>query len=115
MFISAIVPRTGGVFFHSWFFGGMGAVEWWCLGFFLTILSFLSKGNTVENASKVAVEDWSEDDVSAWLCAQDLADFVGLFKRNNIDGKELLNLTKESLINELKIGKSTGMQIVLNL
>ncbi|NXS37153.1 WSDU1 protein, partial [Pomatostomus ruficeps] len=60
-------------------------------------------GDTVEDESKVAVEDWSEDDVSAWLCAQDLADFVELFKMNNIDGKELLNLTKESLANELKI------------
>uniref|UniRef100_A0A8C5TE57 WD repeat, SAM and U-box domain-containing protein 1 n=1 Tax=Malurus cyaneus samueli TaxID=2593467 RepID=A0A8C5TE57_9PASS len=60
-------------------------------------------GDTVENESKVAVENWSEDDVSAWLCAQDLSDFVGLFKMNNIDGKELLNLTKESLANELKI------------
>ncbi|KAM6129923.1 WD repeat, SAM and U-box domain-containing protein 1 isoform 2-T2 [Pterocles gutturalis] len=66
-------------------------------------------GNAVENESKVAVEDWSEDDVSAWLCAQDLADFVGLFKRNNIDGKELLNLTKESLTNELKI-ESLGLR-----
>ncbi|XP_052648964.1 WD repeat, SAM and U-box domain-containing protein 1 isoform X3 [Harpia harpyja] len=66
-------------------------------------------GNTVENESKVTVEDWSEDDVSAWLCAQDLADFVGLFKMNNIDGKELLNLTKESLTNELKI-ESLGLR-----
>ncbi|XP_064306958.1 WD repeat, SAM and U-box domain-containing protein 1 isoform X1 [Phalacrocorax carbo] len=66
-------------------------------------------GDTVENESKVAVEDWSEDDVSAWLCAQDLAGFVGLFKMNNIDGKELLNLTKESLTNELKI-ESLGLR-----
>ncbi|XP_074885244.1 WD repeat, SAM and U-box domain-containing protein 1 isoform X2 [Buteo buteo] len=66
-------------------------------------------GNTVENESKVTVEDWSEDDVSAWLCAQDLADFVELFKMNNIDGKELLNLTKESLTNELKI-ESLGLR-----
>ncbi|XP_009883768.1 PREDICTED: WD repeat, SAM and U-box domain-containing protein 1 [Charadrius vociferus] len=65
--------------------------------------------NTVENEPKVAVEDWSEDDVSAWLCAQDLADFVGLFKMNNIDGKELLNLTKESLAKELKI-ESLGLR-----
>lgn len=63
----------------------------------------------------MAIEDWSEDDVSAWLCAQDLADFVGLFKMNNIDGKELLNLTKESLAHELKIGKSIEIQIVFNL
>ncbi|NXQ70206.1 WSDU1 protein, partial [Quiscalus mexicanus] len=66
-------------------------------------------GGTVENESKVAIEDWSEDDVSAWLCAQNLADFVGLFKMNNIDGKELLNLTKESLANELKI-ESLGLR-----
>ncbi|KAM6129924.1 WD repeat, SAM and U-box domain-containing protein 1 isoform 3-T3 [Pterocles gutturalis] len=73
------------------------------------ILCLSIPGNAVENESKVAVEDWSEDDVSAWLCAQDLADFVGLFKRNNIDGKELLNLTKESLTNELKI-ESLGLR-----
>ncbi|NWI53425.1 WSDU1 protein, partial [Calyptomena viridis] len=66
-------------------------------------------GHTVENESKVAVEDWSEEDVSGWLCAQDLPDFVGLFKMNNIDGKELLNLTKESLANELKI-ESLGLR-----
>ncbi|NWU15884.1 WSDU1 protein, partial [Cephalopterus ornatus] len=68
-----------------------------------------SAGNTVETESKVAVEDWSEDDVSAWLCAEGLADFVGLFKMNNIDGKELLNLTKEGLANELKI-ESLGLR-----
>ncbi|XP_028941465.1 WD repeat, SAM and U-box domain-containing protein 1 isoform X4 [Antrostomus carolinensis] len=66
-------------------------------------------GDIVENESKLAVEDWSEDDVSAWLCEQDLADFVRLFKMNNIDGKELLNLTKESLTNELKI-ESLGLR-----
>ncbi|NXY42936.1 WSDU1 protein, partial [Ceuthmochares aereus] len=66
-------------------------------------------GNTLEKKSELAVEDWSEDDVSAWLCAQDLEDFVGLFKRNNIDGKELLNLTTESLTNELKI-ESLGLR-----
>lgn len=84
--------------------------------FVFKLLFFLiSKGDTVENESKMAVKDWSEDDVSAWLCAQDLADFVGLFKMNNIDGKELLNLTKESLASELKIGKRIGIQIVFNL
>ncbi|XP_035188187.1 WD repeat, SAM and U-box domain-containing protein 1 isoform X3 [Oxyura jamaicensis] len=66
-------------------------------------------GNTVENESEVAVQNWTEDDVSAWLCAQGLTDIVGLFKRNNIDGKELLHLTKESLTNELKI-ESLGLR-----
>ncbi|KFQ37814.1 WD repeat, SAM and U-box domain-containing protein 1, partial [Mesitornis unicolor] len=66
-------------------------------------------GNAAGNDSEETVEAWSEDDVSAWLCAQDLADLVGLFKMNNIDGKELLKLTKESLTNELKI-ESLGLR-----
>ncbi|OPJ89178.1 bromodomain adjacent to zinc finger domain protein 2B isoform E [Patagioenas fasciata monilis] len=66
-------------------------------------------GAAVEDEPKAAVEAWSEDDVSAWLCAQDLPGCVGLFKTNNIDGKELLNLTKESLTNELKI-ESLGLR-----
>lgn len=53
-------------------------------------------------------EDWSEEDVSVWLCAQGLSDLVGIFKMNNIDGRELLNLTKESLADDLKIGKISG-------
>ncbi|XP_071602386.1 WD repeat, SAM and U-box domain-containing protein 1 isoform X2 [Heliangelus exortis] len=66
-------------------------------------------GSCVEAESQVAVEDWSEDDVSAWLSAENLVDFVELFKKNNIDGKELLNLTRESLTNELKI-ESLGLR-----
>lgn len=85
------------------------------LCFVYRLLSLLYKGNTVENESEVAVQNWSEDDVSAWLCAQGLTDLVGLFKRNNIDGKELLHLTKESLTNELKIGKNVEIQVVCNL
>lgn len=117
VFITAVVFRTGFFFTASL---GAGGVVWfwfvWLVGFFLNcLLSFLSEANTVENEPKVAVEDWSEDDVSAWLCAQGLADFVGLFKMNNIDGKELLNLTKESLANDLKIGKSIEIQIVFSL
>ncbi|XP_072198622.1 WD repeat, SAM and U-box domain-containing protein 1 isoform X2 [Excalfactoria chinensis] len=67
-------------------------------------------GNAVENDSKMrTVENWSEDDVSAWLCAQGFTELVGLFKANDIDGKELLNLTRESLNNELKI-ESLGLR-----
>lgn len=54
---------------------------------------------------KQLVEDWSEEDVSTWLRAQGLEDLVGIFQMNNIDGKELLHLTKESLAGDLKIGK----------
>ncbi|XP_055456565.1 WD repeat, SAM and U-box domain-containing protein 1 isoform X3 [Psammomys obesus] len=54
-------------------------------------------------------EDWSEEDVSAWLRAQGLEDLVGVFQTNNIDGKELLHLTKESLASDLKI-ESLGLR-----
>ncbi|XP_031446703.1 WD repeat, SAM and U-box domain-containing protein 1 isoform X2 [Phasianus colchicus] len=67
-------------------------------------------GNAIEKDSKIrTAENWSEDDVSAWLCARGFAELVGLFKANNIDGKELLNLTRESLTNELKI-ESLGLR-----
>ncbi|XP_067597933.1 WD repeat, SAM and U-box domain-containing protein 1 isoform X4 [Globicephala melas] len=63
----------------------------------------------VEDQPKQFTEDWSEDDVSNWLCAQGLKDLVGIFKMNNIDGRELLNLTKESLADDLKI-ESLGLR-----
>uniref|UniRef100_A0A8C5WUP3 WD repeat, sterile alpha motif and U-box domain containing 1 n=1 Tax=Laticauda laticaudata TaxID=8630 RepID=A0A8C5WUP3_LATLA len=51
---------------------------------------------------------FTEDDVSIWLQTHNLQDLVEIFKRNNIDGKELLNLTKESLTDDLKI--ATGFR-----
>lgn len=80
--------------------------------FFIVILPTFSfvglflKARSTEDQAKQFTEDWSEDDVSVWLCAQGLSDLVGIFKMNNIDGRELLNLTKESLADDLKIGKS---------
>uniref|UniRef100_A0A8D1LB51 WD repeat, SAM and U-box domain-containing protein 1 n=1 Tax=Sus scrofa TaxID=9823 RepID=A0A8D1LB51_PIG len=62
-----------------------------------------------EDQPEQFVEDWSEDDVSDWLCAQGLKDLVDIFKMNNIDGRELLNLTKESLADDLKI-ESLGLR-----
>lgn len=64
---------------------------------------------------KQFIEDWSEDDVSMWLCAQGLNDLVDIFKINNIDGRELFNLTKESLVDDLKIGKISGRLAVLKV
>lgn len=61
---------------------------------------------------KQLVEDWSEEDVSTWLRTQGLEDLIGIFQMNNIDGKELLHLTKESLAGDLKIGK--GQAGVMN-
>uniref|UniRef100_A0A8C9SKN9 WD repeat, SAM and U-box domain-containing protein 1 n=1 Tax=Scleropages formosus TaxID=113540 RepID=A0A8C9SKN9_SCLFO len=47
--------------------------------------------------------DWSEDDVSAWLHEEGLEALVDTFKANNIDGAELLSLSKEMLAMELNI------------
>lgn len=57
----------------------------------------------IPDQPKQFTENWSEDDVSNWLCAEGLEDLVDIFKMNNIDGRELLNLTKESLADDLKI------------
>ncbi|XP_074255733.1 WD repeat, SAM and U-box domain-containing protein 1 isoform X1 [Saimiri boliviensis] len=72
-------------------------------------LETLCQARSTEDHLKQFTEDWSEEDVSTWLCAQDLKDLVGIFKMNNIDGKELLNLTKESLADDLKI-ESLGLR-----
>ncbi|XP_035879326.1 WD repeat, SAM and U-box domain-containing protein 1 isoform X5 [Phyllostomus discolor] len=72
-------------------------------------LEMLCQARSTEDQLKPFTEDWSEDDVSTWLCTQELKDLVGVFKMNNIDGKELLNLTKESLADDLKI-ESLGLR-----
>uniref|UniRef100_A0A8D0A7R6 WD repeat, SAM and U-box domain-containing protein 1 n=1 Tax=Sander lucioperca TaxID=283035 RepID=A0A8D0A7R6_SANLU len=53
--------------------------------------------------SKLLVSDWSEGDVSAWLVDENLEGLVDKFRANNIDGTELLSLTKETLASELHI------------
>uniref|UniRef100_A0A8C5PR84 WD repeat, SAM and U-box domain-containing protein 1 n=1 Tax=Leptobrachium leishanense TaxID=445787 RepID=A0A8C5PR84_9ANUR len=55
------------------------------------------------------VEHWSEDDVRTWLSEEGLSEVEHLFKVNNIDGKELLNLTKDVLLQDLKI-ESLGIR-----
>ncbi|KAL8183345.1 UNVERIFIED_CONTAM: hypothetical protein K2H54_037765 [Gekko kuhli] len=57
----------------------------------------------------ISLENWSEEDVSVWLCNHGLKSLVEIFQKNNIDGKELLSLTKESLADELKI-ESLGLR-----
>lgn len=51
------------------------------------------------------VSDWSEQDVSSWLLEEGLEGLVDKFRANNIDGTELLSLTKETLASELHIGE----------
>ncbi|XP_075385805.1 WD repeat, SAM and U-box domain-containing protein 1 isoform X1 [Tenrec ecaudatus] len=67
------------------------------------------QARSMEDQLRQFTEDWSEEDVSMWLCEQGLKDLVDIFKMNNIDGKELLNLTKESLADDLKI-ESLGLR-----
>uniref|UniRef100_A0A3B4ZDB0 WD repeat, SAM and U-box domain-containing protein 1 n=1 Tax=Stegastes partitus TaxID=144197 RepID=A0A3B4ZDB0_9TELE len=66
-------------------------------------------GRASAGRSKLLVGDWSEDDVSEWLLEEGLEGLVGKFKANNIDGTELLSLTKETLASELHI-ESVGLR-----
>lgn len=54
------------------------------------------------------VSEWSEEDVLAWLREEGLESVIDVFKSNNIDGEELLSLTKDTLSSELHIGKITA-------
>ncbi|XP_048455515.1 WD repeat, SAM and U-box domain-containing protein 1 isoform X1 [Rhincodon typus] len=56
-----------------------------------------------------SVQHWSEDEVCSWLSGEELQDLIAVFKSNNIDGQELLSLTKENLQNDLKVG-SLGLR-----
>nr|XP_056717280.1 WD repeat, SAM and U-box domain-containing protein 1 [Euleptes europaea] len=69
----------------------------------------LFAGATPKESTNTSIENWSEEDVSIWLCKHGLKDLVEIFQKNNIDGKELLSLTKESLADDLKI-ESLGLR-----
>ncbi|KAJ8416980.1 hypothetical protein AAFF_G00328580 [Aldrovandia affinis] len=66
-------------------------------------------GRKLLGHSRLLVCDWSEEDVLAWLCAEGLEALVSTFKANNIDGGELICLTKETLAAELNID-SVGLR-----
>ncbi|XP_037552630.1 WD repeat, SAM and U-box domain-containing protein 1 isoform X2 [Nematolebias whitei] len=68
-----------------------------------------SEGKTSARRSKLLVADWSEEDVSEWLVEEGLQGLVDRFKANNMDGTELLRLTKETLASELGI-ESVGLR-----
>ncbi|XP_071371848.1 WD repeat, SAM and U-box domain-containing protein 1 [Centroberyx affinis] len=68
-----------------------------------------SEGRTLAGQSKLLVSDWSEEDVSAWLVEEGLEELVDKFRANNIDGTELLSLTKDTLASELRI-ESLGLR-----
>ncbi|KAM9409546.1 WD repeat, SAM and U-box domain-containing protein 1 isoform 2-T2 [Pholidichthys leucotaenia] len=62
-----------------------------------------TEGRAPGGRSKLLVADWSEEDVSEWLVEEALGGLVDKFRANNIDGTELLSLTKETLASELNI------------
>lgn len=68
-----------------------------------------SDGRPSSGRSRLLVTDWSEEDVSAWLVEEGLGGLVDVFAANNIDGTELLGLTKETLASELHI-ESVGLR-----
>ncbi|KAM4626734.1 WD repeat, SAM and U-box domain-containing protein 1 [Discoglossus pictus] len=67
------------------------------------------QGGGIATIGETPIESWSEDYVLAWLSQEGLAEVESIFKMNNIDGKELINLTKESLLSDLKI-ESLGLR-----
>lgn len=66
---------------------------------------FFFLGKTSAGRLTLLVSDWSEQDVSSWLVEEGLKGLVDKFRANNIDGTELLSLTKETLASELHIGE----------
>ncbi|XP_047436473.1 WD repeat, SAM and U-box domain-containing protein 1 [Mugil cephalus] len=68
-----------------------------------------SEGGAPSGRLKLLVGDWSEADVSEWLAEEGLGGLVDTFKANNIDGTELLGLTKETLASELHV-ESVGLR-----
>ncbi|KAL4636217.1 WD repeat, SAM and U-box domain-containing protein 1 isoform X2 [Arapaima gigas] len=73
----------------------------------------LSSGRRLVGHRSLMVSDWSEDDVSAWLHEEELEVLVDTFKANNIDGPELLGLSKETLAEELHIGEDVSQHVTL--
>ncbi|XP_055363502.1 WD repeat, SAM and U-box domain-containing protein 1 isoform X2 [Betta splendens] len=67
------------------------------------------EGRNPASRSKLLVSDWSEEDMSEWLVEEGLGGLVDKFRANNIDGTELLGLTKETLASELHI-ESLGLR-----
>ncbi|XP_016128326.1 WD repeat, SAM and U-box domain-containing protein 1-like [Sinocyclocheilus grahami] len=59
--------------------------------------------------SRTLVSDWSEEDVSEWLCDEGLEALVDTFRAHNIDGAELISLNTETLTTEFNI-ESVGLR-----
>ena len=64
-----------------------------------------SAGRKCAGHSGLLVSDWAEEHVAAWLAEEGLEELVSAFKGHNIDGPELLSLTRDTLARELSIGE----------
>ncbi|XP_023136837.2 WD repeat, SAM and U-box domain-containing protein 1-like isoform X2 [Amphiprion ocellaris] len=54
------------------------------------------QGKKLPGHSRLLPPDWSEEDVQSWLSEEGLEELVSVFKANNIDGPELIQLSKET-------------------
>lgn len=61
-------------------------------------------GRKLPGHSRLQLADWSEEDVQTWLCEEGLEELISVFKANNIDRAELIQLKKETAT-ELGIGE----------
>ncbi|XP_069838874.1 WD repeat, SAM and U-box domain-containing protein 1 [Dendropsophus ebraccatus] len=68
-----------------------------------------SPATRIKRKTELHIESWTEDDVRSWLANESLAEVEEHFSANNIDGKELLGLTKDILHHDLKI-ESLGLR-----
>ncbi|XP_041857271.1 WD repeat, SAM and U-box domain-containing protein 1-like isoform X2 [Melanotaenia boesemani] len=56
------------------------------------------QGRKLPGYSRLLLADWTEQDVQTWLREEELVELVSVFKSNNIDGAELNQLSKETLV-----------------
>lgn len=69
----------------------------------------LSQGRKLSGHFRMLLPaDWSEEDVQTWLNEEGLEELVSVFKANNIDGPELIQLNKETAV-ELGV-ESVGLR-----
>ncbi|XP_063789746.1 WD repeat, SAM and U-box domain-containing protein 1 [Pseudophryne corroboree] len=68
-----------------------------------------SPADRMRSKTETHIDNWTEEDVRLWLTEEGLAEVEHNFSANNIDGRELLGLTKDTLLNDLKI-ESLGLR-----
>ncbi|XP_022250633.1 WD repeat, SAM and U-box domain-containing protein 1-like [Limulus polyphemus] len=68
---------------------------------------------SLSDQSVRSVVRWSVSEVSSWLERLDLKEHIDAFKKNNIDGQELLHLTQEGLQIFLKVESLGHRQKIL--